>query len=157
MSKIKNCLISYLTNTSCVCQVSFFQLIWTTNKKVFFLKKIRHVTIRDFKSQKNVIFWIVTCVSARDYMVSNKPKLVLRIGLKLSYTAEIFEEGHDFKFTLQVFWRLGQHCKHQKSEKTIWMHRQQMKKCSKIIMPSLTNFLSHCCFTRLNLKKMGPL
>ena len=41
------------------------------------------------------------------YNISNKSKLVLWSGLKLSYTADIFEEGHIFKFTLQVFLTLG--------------------------------------------------
>ena len=40
-----------------------------TNKKVFFLKQKWHVSIRDFKKQKKLIFWIVTRVSARDYTV----------------------------------------------------------------------------------------
>ena len=41
-----------------------------TNKKGFFLKKkLRHVTIWDFKNQKIWFFWIVTRVSARDYTV----------------------------------------------------------------------------------------
>ena len=33
---------------------------------------MRHVSIRDFKKQKSLIFWIVTRVSARDYTVLNK-------------------------------------------------------------------------------------
>ena len=32
---------------------------------------MRHVSIRDFKKTKNLIFRIVTHVSARDYTVSN--------------------------------------------------------------------------------------
>ena len=40
-----------------------------TNKKVLLLKKNQHFSIRDFKKQY-LIFWIVTCVSARDYTVT---------------------------------------------------------------------------------------
>ena len=40
-----------LTNTSSVCQVAGISKR-SKNKKVFFLKKNWHVTIRDFKKQK---------------------------------------------------------------------------------------------------------
>ena len=43
-----------------------FQLIRTTNKKVLFLKKI---SVLLFETVKNLIFWIVTRVSTRDYTV----------------------------------------------------------------------------------------
>ena len=51
----------YLTNTSNDKEKSFVPK-----------KKLRHVTIRDFKNKKSdfLIFWIVTCVSARNYMVT---------------------------------------------------------------------------------------
>ena len=57
----------YLTNTSYLRDL-------ITSKKVFFLKKNQHVSIRDFKKQKNLIFWIVTRVSARDYTVCKSQK-----------------------------------------------------------------------------------
>ena len=38
-------------------------------------KNIRHVSIRDFKNQKND-FWIVTRASARDYTVYWKSRIV---------------------------------------------------------------------------------
>ena len=60
----------YLTNTSCVCQVSFFSVHLDNKQKNFVPKNnLWHVTIRDFKNQKNLVFWILTRVSARDYTV----------------------------------------------------------------------------------------
>ena len=41
---------SYLTNTSCVCQVSFFSANLDNKQKGFVPKK--NVTIRDFKNKK---------------------------------------------------------------------------------------------------------
>ena len=44
---------SGLINTSCVCQVSFFSAHLDNKQKSFVpKKKLRHVTIRDFKNQK---------------------------------------------------------------------------------------------------------
>ena len=43
---------SYLTNTSCVCQVAGISKSSNDKQKSFFPKKNWHVTIRDFKKQK---------------------------------------------------------------------------------------------------------
>ena len=40
---------------------------------------MRHVTIRDFKKQKNLIFWIVTRVSARNNAVGCKWEMKMSI------------------------------------------------------------------------------
>ena len=61
MTKIKVVLSlrysGYLTNTSCVYQISFF--FSSFGQKSFVPKKnLRHVTIWDFKNQKKLIFWI---------------------------------------------------------------------------------------------------
>ena len=42
-----------------------------------------HVTIRDFKEQKNLIFWIVTRVSARDYTVHSIPSWLVWSGAEI--------------------------------------------------------------------------
>ena len=62
----------YLTNTSCGCQVSFFQLIWTTNKKVLFLKKIFGMLVFEtLKNQKSDFLNSNTCFCSRLYSMLN--------------------------------------------------------------------------------------
>ena len=64
----------YLTNIS--------ESFYLYKLKKFFSKKNGHVTIRDFK-KKNLIFWIVTCVSARDYTVINKKKILFYLKVNI--------------------------------------------------------------------------
>ena len=60
---------SYLTNTWCVCQVTIFRFIVASKiKKVFSLNKIGMLLFETWKT-KNLIFWIVTRVSAQNYTV----------------------------------------------------------------------------------------
>ena len=64
----------YLTNTSCVCQVSFFSAHLDNKQKSFFPKKIGVLL---FKTVRNQIFWIVTRVSTHDYTVYNYSFFIL--------------------------------------------------------------------------------
>ena len=70
MSKIKVVRMSWNENFVMLLGYSYitklFLQLRTTNKKVLFLKKIGVLLI---ETVKNLIFWIVTRVSTRDYMV----------------------------------------------------------------------------------------
>ena len=63
-----------------------FELIRTTNKKVLFLKKIGVLL---FETVKNLIFWIVTRVSTRDYTCTGKYQF---------YSVTKFSESFFFEF-----------------------------------------------------------
>ena len=77
-SKNKSCPNELKKRLLDVCQVYLQNLSILTNKKVLFLKK-GHVSIQDFKKQKNLIFWIVTRASARDYMVYENWRSLLQV------------------------------------------------------------------------------
>ena len=78
----------YLTNTWCVCQVAGISK--RSNDKqtsFFFLKKIGVLL---FETVKNLIFWIVTRVSARDYTFGlSSPAVFPQIFLIWFYKALI--------------------------------------------------------------------
>ena len=62
----------YLTNTSCVCQVAGISKRSNDKQKSFFLKKSTcYYLFETLKNKKSdfLIFWIVTCASARHYTV----------------------------------------------------------------------------------------
>ena len=88
----------YLTNTSCACQVAGISNSSNDKQKKIFLKQKWHVSIRDFKKQKKLIFWIVTRVSACNYTVSYMYLTVLEALQTILKVSEVGK--YEFRFKL---------------------------------------------------------